>query len=306
MSQNTLVFQLSPARAEPLRRRLGDAGYEERRLAHAFFQARGEGVTVSFYRSGKVVVQGKGAEGFALRHLDGATPKAAKTKKEKTSPSSTLAGFSKQTHLGSDEAGKGDSFGGLTVAAVVVESEQLAELAEAGVTDSKALTDQRVRVLAPWLRERYPYAERVLAPAEYNAAHAASGANVNTLLARLHQEVLQELAPQFSGESVYVDRFSPREPVRAGLEKSQESWQVTELPRAERIPAVAAASVLARESFLVQMEELREAWAVDLPLGSGAPVPPAMRRFLAVHGPSQAGQVAKLHFSNVQRLLEGA
>ena len=56
MSQRTEVFRFRPARAQQLRRALADAGFEERPLAHAFFQARGEGVIASFYRSGKLVV----------------------------------------------------------------------------------------------------------------------------------------------------------------------------------------------------------------------------------------------------------
>ena len=53
------------------------------------------------------------------------------------------------------------------------------------------------------------------------------------------------------------------------------------------------------------MEALRDQWACDLPLGSGAPVPPALRRFLKLHGRAELGQVAKLHFANVKRIAEG-
>ncbi|MHC4837564.1 MAG: ribonuclease H family protein, partial [Planctomycetota bacterium] len=101
-----------------------------------------------------------------------------------------------------------------------------------------------------------------------------------------------------------VDRFAAREPVKALIAPAHPGLQVVEVPRAEQHLAVAAASVLARESFLRQMDELRDRFACELPLGSGAPVPPALRRFREVHGDDVLGQAAKLHFKNVQRFLE--
>ena len=311
MTQRTEVFRYPPARAEALRRALADAGFEERPLAHAFFQARGEGVVASLYRSGKLVVQGKGVDGFAARFLGGAMPEPSKKSADRGASASTSTSGPEACaalgpdRLGSDEAGKGDSFGGLTVAAVAVSQGQRAELIEAGVTDSKALSDQRVRVLAPLIREHYPFAERSLSPAAYNEAHREAGSNVNTLLTRLHTEVLLSLYEETRMEAAVVDRFSPREPVRHALAEQAAGLQVIEIPRAEAEAAVAAASVLAREAFLVQMEALRDQWACDLPLGSGAPVPPALRRFLKLHGRAELGQVAKLHFANVKRIAEG-
>lgn len=305
MSQRTEVFRFRPARAQQLRRALADAGFEERPLAHAFFQARGEGVIASFYRSGKLVVQGKAIDGFAARFLGGAMPEPGKKKTAEAASEPVGLESLAADRIGSDEAGKGDSFGGITVAAVAVAQDKLAELLETGVTDSKALSDERVRVLAPWIRDHFDFAERVLSPAEYNAAHKEAGSNVNTLLAKLHVEVMAEVREASGFDAAVVDRFSPREPVRTAWADRSASLKVVEIPRAEAVPAVAAASVLARESFLRQMEELRDAWACKLPLGSGAPVPPALRGFLKLHGRASLGEVAKLHFANVQKIADG-
>lgn len=304
MTQRTEVFRFPPARAQELRRALADAGFEERPLAHAFFQARGEGVIASLYRSGKLVVQGKEVDGFAARFLGGAAPDPGKKAKSEPKANADLSGLAAD-RIGSDEAGKGDSFGGLTVAAVAVAESELDQLVETGVTDSKALSDERVRVLAPWIRDHLKHAERVLSPAEYNEAHRASGSNVNTLLTKLHVELIEELQAKCGFRAAVVDRFSPREPVSAALSKSTPELSVVEMPRAEAVPAVAAASVLARESFLVQMEELRDHWACKIPLGSGAPVPPALRAFLKLHGRKELGAVAKLHFANVRKIADG-
>lgn len=304
MTQRIEVFRFPPARAQELRRALADAGFEERTLAHAFFQARGEGVIASLYRSGKLVVQGKGVDGFSARFLGGAMPTPSKEKKKSNDVAPAKLDALDANRMGSDEAGKGDSFGGLSVAAVAVPEERVAELEKAGVTDSKAVADTRIRILAPWIRDNFACVERVLSPSEYNLAHREAGSNVNTLLTRLHIEVLSELHTSTGFCAAVVDRFSPREPVRAGLKESAPEVKVVEMPRAEAVAAVAAASVLARESFLIQMEELAEQWACRIPLGSGAPVPPALRGFLKLHGRDKLREVVKLHFANVKRITE--
>jgi ribonuclease HIII len=304
MTQRTEVFRFPPARAQELRRALAEAGFEERSLAHAFFQARGEGVIASLYRSGKLVVQGNGVDGFAARFLDGAMSTPSKEKKKSSDVAPEKLDLLAADRLGSDEAGKGDSFGGLTVAAVALPEERVAEMEKAGVTDSKAVADKRIRILAPWIRDNFACVERVLSPSEYNLAHREAGGNVNMLLTRLHIEVLTELHTATGFRAAVVDRFSPREPVRAGLKELAPELEVVEMPRAEAVAAVAAASVLARESFLIQMEELAEHWACRIPLGSGAPVPPALRNYLKMHGRANLNQVVKLHFANVRRISE--
>lgn len=70
----------------------------------------------------------------------------------------------------------------------------------------------------------------------------------------------------------------------------------------EELLAVAAASVIAREQFLLGMRALSEAWALDLAKGAGHPVDAAARRFVALHGAGKLGEVAKLHFKNTQKL----
>lgn len=305
-TSNTFVAKLSPSQGQGLREALNRGDFQFRKLQHAFFQARGADVVVSYYFSGKIVIQGRGREAFVTHYLEGvgAAP-VATSKKTKAASSAAAALPEVEDSLGSDEAGKGDSFGGLVVAAFGVPSSAVDLLMETKVADSKTLADERMRVLAPWLRDHFPHAERRLSPAEYNQAWQNHGRNVNTLLAELHRQCLAELAE--AGEAPWrvavVDRFSAKAPVAGLVQRDFPDLKVVEVPRAEQHAAVAAASVLARESFLCQMDDLREQFALDLPLGSGAPVPRALRRFEELHGKEQLGQAAKLHFKNIQRFL---
>jgi ribonuclease HIII len=298
MGNSTQVFQLTPADAQALRDRLNRGDYEFRRLQHALFQARGEGVVVSMYRSGKLVVQGAGAEAWHTRYLGGQAALEPRTSRDAKMPEVADS-------YGSDEAGKGDTFGALVVCAVAVPEAAVEELMASRVADSKSLDDRLVHILAPWLRERLPFALRVLPPPEYNRRWMEAGSNVNKLLTILHVDCLRELHGQCGFRTAVVDRFSPSAPVSVRMRSLQPEVKVHEVPRAEKHAAVAAASVIARAAFLDDMRRLSERWALDLPLGSGTPVLPAMRRFVALHSADEMREVAKVHFKNVQKFLTG-
>jgi len=296
----TNVFVLSPQEGQILSDALHRAGYEFRNLQHAVCQARGEGVVVSLYKSGKLVVQGKGAEAWHTQYMG--TKEIAPSKK--ASPDLAASKFPPVARsMGSDEAGKGDTFGPLVVAAVAVSEEQAELLQSSKVADSKVLDDTRIRILGPWIRENFDFEIRCLMPADYNQAWKDAGSNVNALLTQLHFDCLRELASRSGYSNMVVDRFSPSCPVGKRLRAVQPELEVVEVPRAEAHLAVAAASVLAREKFLMAMEELSTAWAMTIPRGSGSPVPPALRKFFQMHGAQQMHQVVKLHFKNVQTFL---
>lgn len=313
MSAGTLVLQVGVETGQQLADALNQSGYEFRHVQHARYQARGQGVVATLYESGKLVVQGTAVESWVDRFLGEAALRRAQSKngngngngqkKREMEEAQRLAELP-AVAVGSDEAGKGDTFGALVVCALAVPEGRAEELREAGVTDSKKITDTRVRTLATWLRREFPHAERVLDPDEYNQRHRDHGGNVNKLLVELHAEVLLEVSGETGIRSFVVDRFGADSPVRRHLARVAPGARVHELPRAEVHPAVAGASVLARDRFLEHLEHLGEVMAIDLPRGSGSPVPPALREFLEIHGPEQLGRVAKLHFKNVQAAID--
>ncbi len=285
------VIRLDEKSGQELEERLRAEGFEFGDLAHARFQARGPGVVVSFYESGKLVVQGKGSADFCERFL--ATDLGAEAPRP-------LDGAA----IGTDEAGKGDTFGGMAVAGVLVPEGAEVDLVKAGVADSKSIGDRRIKILAPWIKDHFEHKVFALGPVEYNAKHAEVGGNVNSLLTELHGNIAIALFPKLTGNRVVVDRFGANLPVTRRLRDELPEARVVEIPRAEAHASVAAASVLARAAFLENIEDLSREWAVDFPLGSGSPVPPAMREFLELHGPNCVGEVAKSHFKNVRGFLK--
>ena len=84
---NTFVTGLGGADAARLEEALRDAGYAFREVPHARFGAQGEDVSVVYYASGKLVVQGKGTGDFKLHRLSAITgPPAARLKELKADP----------------------------------------------------------------------------------------------------------------------------------------------------------------------------------------------------------------------------
>ena len=295
MAQETYVTKVPKGSFESLERRIAEGPFSFRPVPHAVFSAKGEGVVATLYNSGKLVIQGAASLAFIARWTDLEPDSSESPKKARNDdPPIDL----EPPITGSDEAGKGDYFGPLVVAAVRADEAALARLIEVGVADSKTLTDNRALALGALLRAECEFAIRRVDPNEYNRVYPSYPA-LNPFLADLHAEVLGQLAKP--GENVLVDQFERRGYVQAATHSL--GAKLTEVPRAERHPCVAAASVLARQEFLVGLQELSEAFEVSLPKGAGAPVDDVGVQLVRSQGDEALRGAAKLHFKNTGKIL---
>ncbi len=238
----------------------------------------------------------------AVAHGTSATPRSkakrgevADAELDGRSSSAGAADFDEPV-IGSDEVGKGDYFGPLVVCAVRLEKGQSEEIHRAGVRDSKTLTDDQCLRLGAALRTRYRVAVERLDPRDYNKVYVQG--RLNDLLADQHAKAIARLAEP--GVRVVVDRFANERLLVTRTKKL--GIRLEQRVRAESEPAVAAASVVAREEFLVALKELSEEAAIELRKGAGTPVDQAARRYVALHGFDALANVAKMHFKNTQKL----
>ena len=206
--------------------------------------------------------------------------------------------------IGTDEAGKGDYFGPLVVAAVYVDAACRETLSTLGITDGKKLSNRRIQHLAELMHNDYERHIVVVEkmPINYNALYndlRRRGQNLNHLLASLHGEAIRTLAARVGAKYVLVDKFSKNDLITQQLKQEIETIQV---PKAERDIAVAAASIIARDTFLKRMEALSEKYEMRLPRGSYQVVD-AGREFIRLHGSGALEDVAKLHFSLTDAVL---
>lgn len=292
MSQETLVVKIPPAQQSALRERLAVGEFEFRPVPHALFSAKGEGVVATLYKSGKFVVQGADPALFLERYAGESTAVA----KANARPAEEPLEITKRTTVGSDETGKGDFFGPLVVCAVRLTPEEALRMRDAGVMDSKRITDNRALQLGAWLRAEVTHSLQVLKPSQYNRRWAEVG--LHTLLSGLHADAIREVAK--SGDRVVIDQFSKKDEI--GPQLADLRLEIEQRPRAESEVAVAAASILARAEFLVSLLELGQEFDVTLRKGAGDPVDRAGAEFVRLHGEARLEEVAKTHFKNVSKV----
>ena len=90
----------------------------------------------------------------------------------------------------------------------------------------------------------------------------------------------------------------------ADLRKMSCQITVEQRPRAEDDIAVAAASIIARATFVRQIEELSQSIGIDLPKGASSPMIVTVGREIVVQaGHNALGKVAKLHFKTTQEII---
>lgn len=209
---------------------------------------------------------------------------------------------------GSDESGKGDFFGSLVVAAVVVDNTTADKLRAAGVKDCKLLTDKKILELEDIIKASVvDYSVLELKPRVYNLRYeqvAAQGGKLNQLLGYGHVAALSRVLEKHEDcHSALIDQFTTSMVNIRALKQRFPQCDVRQQPKAESNLAVAAASVLARAQFLHTMAALAaEAGVQALPKGGGAQATACARELAAKYGKEALRNYVKLHFANYQRV----
>jgi ribonuclease HIII len=267
--------------------------------AGALFVAKRSGCTITAYRSGKVLFQGKEAEQEAAKWMK------QSDKKETPISQPRLAAASA---IGSDEVGTGDYFGPVVVTAAYVAKDQMDAITAMGVKDSKLLTDEAIRRLAPSLMSMIPHQTVILSNPMYNDWQR-SGMPQTKIKALLHNEAIGKLMKQLSPvepEAIIIDQFIERDLYFRYLESETNIVRdrVYCYPKAETVHvAVAVASMIARCVFLQEMERLSKEVGMALPKGAGAQVDQAAAKLIQMHGPAILETCAKLHFANTEKAV---
>jgi ribonuclease HIII len=275
----------------------------------AVFTAKLNECTVTAYQSGKVLFQGKRAEEASAQFSGRVTPAKDKSKTVKPphsfSPPKNAAELSM---IGSDEVGTGDYFGPMTVAAAYVSAQQLALVKELGVKDSKHLNDKQIVTIAKELIHTVPYSLLVLPNEKYNELQQ-KGMTQGKIKAILHNRALQNVKAKIEGEKIdgiLVDQFCEPGVYFNYLTKEKNLLKegLYFATKGESIHlAVAAASILARYSFLKEMDKLGARFHTVLPKGAGPQVDVKAAELVEKHGESVFDTATKKHFANTQKAL---
>ncbi|MGF3225776.1 ribonuclease HIII [Facklamia sp. P12932] len=301
---NSVTLEVNPATLKVM-----EENYQRHLIdpvPYSLFRAKLAYVTITAYKSGKVLFQGKAAEEEARIWA-------------KDLPQSIHTNFlENNTHLpdriqfknliGSDEVGNGSYFGPLTVCAVYLPFEKQELIKELGVKDSKNLSDHEIESIAANLIHSVDYHLTIANPQKYN--QMIKKYNANGLKARLHNFTIKELYKKLSPEQkkqldgVIIDQFTSEKNYYQHLKNEKEVYRahVYFAKRAESIHlAVACASIIARDAFVKKLHSLGETFGGKLPSGAGRNVDLYASKLIDRYGIESLNQTAKLHFANTQK-----
>lgn len=206
--------------------------------------------------------------------------------------------------IGSDEVGVGDFFGPLVVTAVYFKKEQIKLVDGLGVSDSKALSDEKIRIIGPILKQSIDHITAVVNNEKYNSL-IKSGYNQNKMLAMLHNHVLAKLRVRHPGNyPAYIDQFVDPRKFAFYLTGPQVSNVHFQTKGEYYYPSIAIASVIARYEFLLCMDELSTKYKMEIPLGAGKIVDEFAVEFKQKYGLKELEKITKTHFVNYSRLID--
>ena len=245
--------------------------------------------TVSIYTSGKVLLQGEGAEKYASFF-------GYQVVEETSGQNLPL--------IGTDEVGNGSYFGGLAVVASFVTPDQHDFLRKLGVGDSKTLTDQKIRQIAPILKEKIQHQALLLSPSKYNEVIGDRYNAVSVKVALHNQAIYLLLQKGAQPEKIVIDAFTSAKNYDKYLaqEANRFSNPISLEEKAEgKYLAVAVSSVIARDLFLENLENLGRELGYQLPSGAGTASDKVASQILQAYGMQGLNFCTKLHFKNTEK-----
>ena len=307
----TIVFKVSDNVKEKMIKYYSDLR-RDKTPPYAVFQATEADTIITLYESGKVMFQGISADIDANiwidlerklnnRIIDIKTGKEKKDSKEKTNK---YRKFDNYNTIGSDEVGTGDYFGPIVVTATFVSKENISFLDELKVTDSKKITDDVIKKIAPKIMEKIPYSSYILNNPDYNKFHKQN-INMNKIKAILHNKVLLNMVNKnLPYEKIVVDQFTPPKNYYGYLSDVKDKVvNITFTPKAEdQCLSVACASIISRYIFLKTMHDISNELGASLPKGAGTQVDEVGAKLVKEHGFEILNKYAKLNFKNTEKI----
>jgi alkaline phosphatase len=304
MQKTSFTYKLTAEQQTVLFELLRGGAYRTFPLEHTRIAVEADRCRVALYKSGKCLVQGKGAEDFVMFTLEPLVLQSATLGYE-----DVLNPEAVQPHMGVDESGKGDFFGPLVVAAAFVDPGLAETMREMDVKDSKAISsDAKALAIGSALRRllgrRWTMVK--IGPRKYNQLYAKMR-NVNTLLAWAHARAIENLLEAVPDcPRAVSDQFGSKQQVERALMKKGRGITLEQRHRAESDLAVAAASIIAREMFLRALKDIETEHGVEIPKGASAAVREAAVELVRKHGPAILLETGKTHFKTADAVLQAA
>ena len=208
--------------------------------------------------------------------------------------------------IGSDEVGVGDFLGPMIVVAAFVKESDIKKLINLGIHDSKKMTDKKILEVGPEIVKQFKFSKLTLSNEKYNEM-LDKGENLNSMKAKMHNRALLNMHKEYVDVlNIFVDQFVAEKTYYKYLNDANEEQvkDITFKTKGESyFPCVALASVIARYSYLKEMERLSEKYEMDFPFGASKKVTEFAKKFLEKYGEEELYKVAKKNFANYNEVL---
>ena len=306
----TIVFKVSD-NIKPLMMEFYKDRMLDKRPPYSVFQVKEYDCVITLYESGKVMFQGIGADIEASYWIEEERIKNGRVidittgKDKKNTPEARIL-FNEST-IGSDEVGTGDFFGPIVVTATYVSKEDISFLIDLGVRDSKKITDDKIKKIAPSIIKKIPYTTFILTNTSYNK-NWSEDLNMNKIKAILHNKVLVSMKNKnYPYEKIVVDQFVyPAKYFEHIKEAKEKVTDITFTTKAEdKCLSVAAASIISRYIFLGEMEKLSKEIGMTIPKGAGPNVDEVGIEIIKKYGFDKLYDIAKMNFKNKDKIKNG-
>lgn len=281
---------------------------------YAVFQAEEAGTVITLYTSNKVMFQGENAKEDALlwqefnkgndvisEIMNEGKEEGYKNKED--SNSITLP--SDITSIGSDEVGTGDYFGPIVVTASYVKKEDIPYLESLGIRDSKKMLDEHILKIVPKIKDKVKHCTIILNNSDYNKVYS-SDMNMNKIKAILHNKALYSLVKDnVDYDYIVIDEFASEKNYFGYLKDAKNVVRnVTFMTKAEdKVMSVAVSSIISRYVFIKEINKMGNELNILIPKGASSIVDDAGIMIVKKYGKEKLREIAKLNFSNTNRIL---
>lgn len=289
---NTYTSKFNISKESELKQKLEKCDFSFSIVEHSLWRAQKKGLTVTLYKSGKLLVQGKETQSFLKEFLG---------IENNINPSVEAPVIKHSSWIGTDESGKGDYFGPLVVAGVLVDEENIKKLSQFNIQDSKKLTDPVIETIAAKIKAHSTFSVVVINPLKYNELYSKFK-NLNTLLAWGHARVIENILEKKPCQNALSDKFGDESLIKNALLKKGKMINLEQKVRAESDIAVAAASILARNEFVQRIKKLSAEYGTDFQKGASQKVKDQASAFVKKNGFDELKNLAKLHFKTTKEL----
>lgn len=296
---NTYVATIELSLAPKLKADLIGQGFTLSNTPHTLFSGKKSGVSCTLYESGKLVVQGKDKNEFIEFYLE---PEILKNFTYRYKGVLENASLDMRPRIGIDESGKGDFFGPLCIAGVYAGGDDILKLKELGVRDSKDIGDAAIMVLSKKIQANFTYHIVKINPLKYNELYKKF-LNLNSLLAWGHATTIEELVKKTECLDVIIDQFAAERVVITALKQKKMNVNLTQRHRGEEDVVVAAASILARATFLSSLEKMSREYEMTIPKGASKQTIQAAKNLVQRYGPEVLEKTGKLHFKTLDSII---